>query len=166
MVMPKHICPYGAKYLLESNGYKVDDRWLKTREETYAFKAQHDVKTTPQTFIDGQRIGGYDDLRKHFGKPLPDPKATSLQTSDYRVCHCSIDVAGSKLCSVGEIFPIRAGEWFIAFSMCLLAMLKLQDVEKFSTMFVGYDLLGRKWVYIESKYKIDSASLIFSIMLL
>jgi hypothetical protein len=30
--------------------------------------------------------------------------------------------------------------------MAILAMLKLQDVEKFSTMFVGYDLLARRWV--------------------
>ena len=41
---------------------------------------------------------------------------------------------------------MRAGEWFIAFSMCVLAILKLQDVESFSTMFLGYDLLARRWV--------------------
>ena len=41
---------------------------------------------------------------------------------------------------------VRTIEWFVAFSMAMLAMLKLQDVEQFSTMFVGYDLLGRRWV--------------------
>ena len=30
--------------------------------------------------------------------------------------------------------------------MCLLAMLKLQDVEKFSSMFLNYDLLAKRWV--------------------
>ena len=30
--------------------------------------------------------------------------------------------------------------------MALLAMLKLQDVERFSTMFLNYDLLARRWV--------------------
>ncbi len=30
--------------------------------------------------------------------------------------------------------------------MAMLAMLKLQDVEQFSTMFVGYDLLGQRFV--------------------
>ena len=66
MVMPSHICPYGIKsrWLLRRHGYRVDDHWLKSRAETDAFKAQHDVKTTPQTFIDGQRIGGHDDLRR------------------------------------------------------------------------------------------------------
>ena len=53
MVMDKHICPYGlkAKWLLEHEGYAVEDHWLKTREETDAFKAEHNVKTTPQTFV-------------------------------------------------------------------------------------------------------------------
>ena len=35
------------------------------------------METTPQTFIDGKRIGGYTDLRAFFGKPLPAPGATS-----------------------------------------------------------------------------------------
>jgi hypothetical protein len=30
--------------------------------------------------------------------------------------------------------------------MCVLAILKLQDVERFSTMFLNYDLLARRWV--------------------
>jgi glutaredoxin len=70
MVMDKHVCPYGvkAKHLLKSRGYAVDDRHLTTREATDAFKAQHGVQTTPQVFIDGRRIGGYDDLGRFFGK--------------------------------------------------------------------------------------------------
>src|SRR3546814_20466783 len=62
MVMPGHICPYGlkSKHLLERRGFIVDDRWLTTREETDAFKAEHGVKKTPQTFIDGVRLGGHD----------------------------------------------------------------------------------------------------------
>ena len=43
-------------------------------------------------------------------------------------------------------FTVRAGEWFIAFSMCVLAILKLQNVESFSTMFLNYDLLAKRWV--------------------
>ena len=79
MVMEKHVCPYGLKTkdLLEREGFKVEDRWPTTREETDRFKAEHGVKTTPQTFIGGERIGGYDDLRRHLGKPVADPKATS-----------------------------------------------------------------------------------------
>ena len=60
MVMEKHVCPYGlkAKWLLERNGYEVEDHYLTTREETDAFKDKHDVKTTPQVFIGDERIGG------------------------------------------------------------------------------------------------------------
>lgn len=58
MVMPDHICPFGLKSLdlLKREGFSVDDNWLKTREETDSFKSEHEVETTPQTFIDGQRI--------------------------------------------------------------------------------------------------------------
>ena len=41
---------------------------------------------------------------------------------------------------------MRAGEWFIAFSMCVLALLKLQNVESFSSMFLNYDVLAKRWV--------------------
>ena len=70
MVMPDHVCPYGLKTvdLLKREGFEVDDHHLKTREETDAFKEQHGVETTPQTFIGGKRIGGYDDVREHVGK--------------------------------------------------------------------------------------------------
>ena len=79
MVMPDHVCPYGlkARHLLKSKGYAVEDHWLTTRDETDAFKARHGVKTTPQTFIGGRRIGGYDDLRRFFGLKVADPDATS-----------------------------------------------------------------------------------------
>src|SRR3546814_13584049 len=46
----------------------------------------------------------------------------------------------------GTPFTIRAGAWFIAFSMCVLALLKLQDVERSSSIFLNYDLLARRWV--------------------
>ncbi len=59
MVMDKHICPYGlqAKDLLEREGFTVDDHWLRTPEETDAFKREHHVETKPQVFIGGKRIG-------------------------------------------------------------------------------------------------------------
>jgi len=148
MVMDKHICPYGikSKYLLEREGCAVDDHWLTTREEVDTFKTKHDVKTTPQTFIDEQRIGGYDDLRKHFGKPLPDPKAITYKPVIAVFAIAALMALAASFAAFGDVLILRASEWFIAFSMCLLAMLKLQDIEKFSTMFLSYDLLGRKWV--------------------
>ena len=46
----------------------------------------------------------------------------------------------------GALLTVRAGEWFIAFSMCILAIQKLRDVDGFATMFLGYDLLAQRWV--------------------
>ena len=48
---------------------------------------------------------------------------------------------------LGEgLLSIRTAELFIAISMSILALLKLQDVESFSTMFLNYDLLARRVV--------------------
>jgi Methylamine utilisation protein MauE len=48
--------------------------------------------------------------------------------------------------ATGSAFTLRAAEWFIGFSMVVLALLKLQNVEAFSTMFLNYDLLAKRWV--------------------
>ena len=62
MVTDDRVCPFGlkAKNLLERRGFTVDDRHLTSRLETDAFQEEHGVETTPQVFIDGKRIGGYD----------------------------------------------------------------------------------------------------------
>lgn len=68
MVLPDHTCPFGvrAKQLLQAEGFEVDDRILRSREEVDAFKAEHDIATTPLIFIDGEKIGGSDDLERHL----------------------------------------------------------------------------------------------------
>ncbi|ABF53337.1 glutaredoxin family protein [Sphingopyxis alaskensis] len=154
MVMPGHICPYGlkAKYLLERRGYRVDDRWLTTREQTDAFKAQHGVQTTPQTFIDGVRIGGYDDLRRHFGLKVADPDAASYTPVIALFAMTALMALAASFAAYGDAFTLRAAEWFISFSMMVLALLKLQDVGRFATMFLNYDLLARRWVPYASIY--------------
>ena len=148
MVMPSHTCPYGLKalHLLRRQGYTVDDRWLTTREQTDAFKAEHGVKTTPQVFIDGQRIGGYDDLRRHFGKPVADPDATTYRPVVALFVVTALMALGASHAAFGSPFTGQALAWFIAFSMVVLALLKLQDVERFATMFLNYDLLAKRWV--------------------
>lgn len=68
MVLPDHICPFGvrAKQMLEASRFAVEDNILRTREEVDAFKQEHGVNTTPQVFIDGERIGGSDDLEDYL----------------------------------------------------------------------------------------------------
>ena len=68
MELPAYICGYGtaARDLLRKNGFEVEEHILSTRSETDAVKDKHNVQTTPLIFIDGERIGGYTDLKKHL----------------------------------------------------------------------------------------------------
>ena len=147
MVMADHVCPYGlkARHLLRSRGYQVDDRWLTSREETDAFKAEHGVATTPQVFIEGERIGGHDDLRRHLGLKVRDPKATTYTPVLAVFATTAIMAAMISLAVYGTPLTQQTAVWFIALSMMVLGMLKLQNVESFSTMFLNYDLLARRW---------------------
>ena len=148
MVLDKHVCPYGvkSKWLLERNGYAVEDHHLTTRTQTDEFKARHGVKTTPQTFIGGERVGGYDALVERFGGHVPEEGETSY-TPVIAVFAMALGLAFAlSFWAFGTPLTLRAGEWFLTFSMAMLAMLKLQDVERFSTMFTGYDLLARRFV--------------------
>ena len=148
MVMAKHTCPYGlkAKDLLQRSGYEVEDHHLTTRDETDAFKAQHGVATTPQIFIEGERIGGYDDLRRFLGKRVADPKATSYRPVAALFAMTALTALAASYAVTGAVMTVLAAEWFIAFSMVVLALLKLQNVETFATMFLNYDLLAKRWV--------------------
>jgi glutaredoxin len=149
MVTDKHICPYGikSKDLLERKGYAVEDHLLKTRTETDAFKEQHDVKTTPQTFIDGKRIGGYDDVRAFFGKErMQDKKGTSYQPVIAVFAIAFLMAAANVYAMAGSLVFISLIGQFIAFSMCILAILKLRDLYAFSNQFITYDVLARRVV--------------------
>lgn len=44
-----------------------------------------------------------------------------------------------------SIINTQTFNWFIAISMCLLAVQKLQDIKSFCTMFITYDLLAKRW---------------------
>lgn len=148
MVMSDRMCPHGlkSKDLLEREGYEVEDRHLTSREEVDAFKTKHGLATTPQTFIDGVRIGGFDDLREYFGKPIK-----AKDTLTYTPVIMLFSVAAFMALAVtwvalGTPFSGRTIEWFISISMVLLGLQKLQDVERFATMFLNYDLLAQRWV--------------------
>ena len=68
MVLPDHTCPFGllAKRMLEDSGRRFEDRLLESRDEVEKFKAEHEVATTPQIFIDGERIGGSEALAAYL----------------------------------------------------------------------------------------------------
>ncbi|RZL82769.1 MAG: glutaredoxin [Sphingomonas sp.] len=148
MVMPSHVCPFGlkSKSQLERHGYQVEDHWLRTRAETDAFMAEQGVKTTPQTFIDGERISGNDDLTRFFGGHITAKDAANYRPVLVVFAMTALMALAASTAAFGTPLTEQAAMWFVSLSMCVLAILKLQDVERFSTMFLNYDLLARRWV--------------------
>ena len=162
MVMDDHTCPYGIKTvdLLKRQGFKVEDNHLTSRSETDAFKEEHGVETTPQTFIDDKRIGGYDDVREYFGKSRSQPEEgeTSYQPVIAIFAVALLLALGLSWAFFDDLFTVRAAEWFVSLSMTLLAVQKLQDVRSFSTMFLNYDLLAKRWVPYSFIYPFGEAA--------
>jgi glutaredoxin len=68
MVLPDHECPFGvrAKAMLEQAGFAIDEHILATRDEVETFKAKHKLATTPLIEIDGETIGGSNDLERYL----------------------------------------------------------------------------------------------------
>ena len=148
MVMADNTCPHGlkSKALLERQGFKVDDNHLNSRAEIDLFKAEYGVTSTPQAFIDGVRVGGFDELSSYFGKA---PKRNNATTYKPVI---SLFVVAALMASIiswlllGTMLSGRTVEWFVSISMVLLGLQKLQDVERFATMFLNYDLLAQRWI--------------------
>lgn len=150
MVTDEHICPFGLKSrdLLKRQGYKVEDHQFQSKQEADDFREEHGVKTTPQTFIDGERIGGYDDLRAHFGK---DKQQEESDETTYQPIVAMFSMAlllalATNWRVTGSLQWLPVTELFVAFGMVILAIQKLRDLFAFSNQFLGYDLLAQKWV--------------------
>jgi glutaredoxin len=112
MVMPDHVCPYGIKsrWLLRRQGYTVDDHPLRSRSETDEFKAEVGVKTTPQTFIDGERIGGYDALRQYFGMSSANDDAPTDSPVIAIFGTCALAALAMSWAALGSVLTLRAIE--------------------------------------------------------
>src|SRR5690606_26925994 len=148
MVTPEHLCPFGlkSKDLLQRKGYKVIDHPLTSRAETDAFKQQHQVETTPQTFIDEQRVGGYQEVRVYFGMKPADQQGTTYTPVIAIFLTCLLAALALNWSTSETLFSIRFAEWFVALSMCVLAIQKLRDLYAFSNQFITYDLLAMRLV--------------------
>lgn len=144
----KHICPYGLKSLdlLKRKGFEVEDHKLASREQTDTFKHEHNVKTTPQTFIQGRIVGGFDDLQDYFGVKRPD-KNKKTYTPIVAVFSVTLGLAlAISWLMKNSIQPLLVLELFVAISMSVLAVLKLRDLNSFSNQFITYDLLAMRWI--------------------
>ena len=148
MVTPDHLCPWGIKALdlLKRNGFKVTDHHLETLEANRQYKDENGVDETPQIFIEGERIGGYDALREYLGLG-PDPSEGPTYRPVVAIFAVTFLMAlTTTWSSLGSLSVIRVAELFIAFSMCALGIQKLQDLKSYATGFVQYDLLAQRYV--------------------
>lgn len=146
MDTPEHRCPFGLKslHLLRRRGYAVEDHRFRSRDEVDAFQREHDVDTTPQTFIGSRRIGGYDELREHFGLSEEGQSGTTY-TPVVAIFASAFAMALAAAWSLdGNVLSLRVIEWFVAIAMCVLAIQKLQDLASFSNQFIVYDLLAMR----------------------
>lgn len=142
----EHTCALGLKaaHLLRQEGYCVEERPLTTRAEIDAFQFRHGVDSTPQAFIAGQRIGGYDDLKAFFRRQ--DAGGVSYAPLFCVFLTAAIVATGASWSALGTPLTLFAAEWFGGIAIMLLAMLKLIDLESFSTLFLGYDLAAQRWI--------------------
>ena len=148
MVTKEHICPYGlrSKDLLEREGYLVEDNHLTSRNDTDDFKQKHGVETTPQTFIEEKRVGGYDELRKYFGKGEAGQNGTTYAPVIAIFSVAALLSLAFQFFVSEDFISIRTLVLFIAFSMTLLAVQKLKDLYSFTNSFITYDLLAMRWL--------------------
>ncbi len=148
METDEHLCPFGLKTkdLLKRHGYEVDDHPLTSREATDAFMREAGVATTPQTFIGGERIGGYEAVREHLGLDVASEDDTTYVPVIALFSVAFLLALAVASVSLSSIVAIRTLEYFVAIAMVLLGLQKLKDLEAFSTMFLNYDLLARRYV--------------------
>ena len=135
MSMPEHECPWGLRAinLLNERGIEFEDHKLTSKEEVEAFKAKHDVPTTPQIFFGSDRIGGYSDLAERF-----DVEAEGAEYS-YTPVVAIFSTAG--LIALAASLGMTG---FMGVSRSMLASLKLMDLESFTESFEKYDLITQR----------------------
>ncbi len=136
MSTPGHECPWGLKALALLNDKHIafEDVPLTSKDEVDAFKAEHQVSTTPQIFFGDRRIGGYTDLADYF-----DVEAESADYS-YTPVVALFSTAGLMALATSLGIP-----GFMGISLSMLASLKLMDLESFTESFEKYDLITRRF---------------------
>lgn len=135
-VFRKETCPWGKKAvkLLDEKGVDFHDHVFNSTEDEEDFKTKWDVDTTPQIFLNNKRIGGYTELANYYEVQTDsDPEETSYVPV----------VAVFSVALLMAIFTQNVMYSFMGYSLCLLACLKLMDLDSFVKGFTKYDLITK-----------------------
>jgi glutaredoxin len=137
IIYRKPDCPYGKKAakLLKQENIAFEDHIFESKEEEQNLKQELHVDTTPQVFIEGERIGGYSALAGKFGK-----KVETASDVSYTPIIAIFSVTWLlTLATSGNMMT------FMGYSLAFLACLKLMDITGFSVRFKKYDLVAKKF---------------------
>lgn len=139
-VFTKEGCPWGRQAigLLKDENAPFKVTVFATSKELEQFKEEHGVTTTPQIFHKGSRVGGYTELAASFGVKVGD---SSKRQESYQPVIAVFSVA-LALSFVSGLYSIMG---FMGFSLSLLAMLKLMDLQSFKKSFANYDIVTQRF---------------------
>ncbi len=144
----KATCPWGKKAvdLLEQEKIAYTDHTFDSRNQEARFKEEEGVETTPQVYMHGRRIGGYDELAAHLNSHSTEEEHESTLKAYAPVIAV---FSTALLMSLASALGVMG---FMGFSLCLLACLKLMDLPSFVEGFMQYDLLAPRlpayaWAY-------------------
>ncbi|MGF1515646.1 MAG: glutaredoxin family protein [Elainellaceae cyanobacterium] len=134
----KPSCPWGQRAvdLLNQKDIAFEDHLLRSPDQVNAFKVKHDVDTTPQIFLGGDRLGGYTDLAARLGESTD---ADEVETSYAPVAAVFSTAA---LVSLAAALGISG---FMGVALSMLASLKLMDIDAFTEGFEKYDLVTQRF---------------------
>ena len=122
----KKTCPWGEKAitLLKQKDISFEDHIFASKDEEEDFKAKHQVKTTPQIFVEGTRVGGYTNLAEKYN--------VKVNEEDDEKSYTPV-IAVFLVAEILNFATTNSVMGFMGFSLSLLALLKLMDLKSFST---------------------------------
>lgn len=144
----KHICPFGlrVKDVLKRNGYQVEDHIFTERASLDRFKEEQGVKTMPQVYIEGERIGGFEATCNFLGIKTVDKTKTTYKPI-IAIFATTFLLAVAAVFSIHQkLIPFEVLHWFLALSLAVLAIQKLRDLNGFVNQFIVYDILAMRWL--------------------
>ena len=130
----KQNCPFGKKaiQLMEREGIAFQDIIFSSKDEEHTFKDEQNVKTTPQIFLNGTRVGGYSDLADKYGE------VETIESKSYKPVAAVFGTTALLAIATSSGFM-----GFMGYSLVALAMLKLMNIPSFVEGFESYDLLTK-----------------------
>lgn len=132
-------CSYGKKAvkLLNEKHIDFEDHVFPTDQAEERFKKEEGVETTPQIYLHGERIGGFDALASELGV------AAEVDVEDDSKTYVPV-IAVFGITGLASIAASLGFMGFMGLSLSALAMLKFMDLEGFKKDFEKYDLITKR----------------------